>query len=458
MLPLKSIGFLMMFFGLCSTSLFVPILGVANYMLVYQIAPEHTWWYKPIAHLGIRYSMTSAVCMMFGMVISLPRLPGVKPLVNLWDAAAILLLMVVILCDITGLPPSPLSLMLTEKYLKMMVFVFCLTRLTTTKQNFTIVIWVLVIGSLYIGYDAWTAPRGAFSRGRLEFIGGPDFRHSSGLSAHMASMLPIIGACFMVTPSWKLRAIIAVSGALTVNTIILCRTRSAFVGLAVGGVIALIFAPKRMRLKTYLAIGIAAVCAYALTDVAFWERMSTLNDRTALQSDKSAMGRVDIWKAAGKIVTQYPLGVGIGNFETTMQKTHPHIGRRAAHNTFVLCVTELGVQGLCLFLIIVAASFHSAWRCVRRADQTHDPAWTRFMGYGLILSMVTGFGAQMFTERLYTEAFWWILALPTCLHRVVVREISEKRLALHNGQYANLQSWQAASPSLSPYPPRGAFA
>lgn len=448
----------MMFFGLCSTSLFVPILGVANYMLVYQIAPEHTWWYKPIAHLGIRYSMTSAVCMMFGMVISLPRLPGVKPLINVWDAAAVLLLLTVILCDITGLPPSPISLMLTEKFVKMMVFVFCLTRLTTTRKSYDIVTWVLVIGSLYIGYDAWTAPRGAFSHGRLEFIGGPDFRHSSGLSAHMASMLPIIGACFMATPSWKLRAVAAVSGALTVNTVVLCRTRSAFVGLALGAVVALIIAPKRKRLKTYLAISAAAVCAYALTDNAFWERMATLNDRSALEADKSATGRLDIWKAAGEMIIQYPLGVGIGNFEYTLQKTHPHIGRRAAHNTLVLCFAELGLQGICLFLVIIAMSIRAAWLAVRRADQTHDPAWTRFTGYGLILAIVIGLGAQMFTERLYTEAFWWILALPTCLHRVVVREMSEKRLALHNGQFANMRSWQNAIPTIPPYPSRGAFA
>ncbi len=458
MLPLKSIGFLMMFFGLCSTSLFIPILGVANYMMVYQIAPEHTWWYKPIAHLGIRYSMTSAVCMMFGMVLCLPRLPRCKPMINVWDIAAVFLLSVVVLGDITGLPPSPISSQLTEKYVKMMVFVFCMTRLAVTKRNLTIVIWTLVLGSLYIGYDAWTAPRGAFAHGRLEFIGGPDFRHSSGLAAHMAAMLPIIGACFMTTKPWKFRAVAAAAGALTVNTVILCRTRSAFIGLGVGAVVALLLAPKRMRMKTYGAIIVAGICAYALTDAAFWERMATLSDRDALNADKSAMGRLDIWKAAGEIMTEYPMGVGIGNFAYTMQKTHPHIGRRAAHNTFVLCFTELGLQGLVFLLVIVTSSFYCAWKSIQIADRTHDPTWTRFMGYGFILSMVIGLSAQMFTERLYTEAFWWILALPTCLHRVAIRETEEKRFALIHGRFANIQSWQAAAPSIAPYPARGAFA
>jgi O-antigen ligase len=449
MVPLKSIVFLMTFFGMSAGSLLVPVIGVANYMLIYQISPQHTWWHIHIAHLGIRYSLTAALCMMFGLLINMPRMRAVRPILSLWDLAMIGLVLTVVFSEITGLPASYMSAGLIDKFVKMMIFIFCLTRITTDRRNFEVVLWVLVIGSLYIGYDAWTAPRGSFSHGRLEFVGGPDFRHSSGLSAHMSAMLPLIGVAVLACKSWKFRIVGLLAGALTVNTIILCRTRSAFVGLACGAVVAVLIAPKHRRLKTYGAIGLAALCANLLTDNAFWDRMATLNDRQTLLQEDSSRGRLEIWVAAGKLISEYPLGVGVGNFEPTMARHYPELGRRAAHNTFVLCWTELGLQGLTLFLFIVGASIIQAWQCLRRADQTHDPTWTRNMAYGLMLSLAISIGTQMFTERLYTEAYWWVLALPGCLKRVVILESATRRIPLEQGSSANVSSWSENNPLLA---------
>ncbi len=449
MLPLRTIAFVLSFVGLSATSLIVPALGVVNYMLIYQIYPEHAWWHKPLESLGIRYSMTSALCLMMGILINLPRLRPVRPLVSLWDVCAIGLLFTVVLSEFIGLAPTTNSPVLTDKFIKMMIFLFCLTRVTTTRRSFTLVMWALVIGSLYIGYDAWTAPRGAFSRGRLEVVGGPDFRHSSGLAAHMASMLPLIGATFLATRSWFLRAIPALSGALTVNTIVLCRTRSAFVGLLIGTLGAVFLAPKRKRLKTYLAVGVAGFCAYALTDSLFWDRMSTLKSRESIQTDSAAMGRITIWITARQVVAEHPLGVGIGNLPKAIMSTDPKVGMRAAHNTFILCITELGMHGFALFSVILLTSIYSTMYCHRRADRTTDPPWTRFMAYGLLLSLMISCGTQLFTERLYTESFWWILALPGCLKRVTLSEIETESLALEQGSsHADINDWASNNPLL----------
>ena len=39
-MPYKSIAFILWFFGMSAGSLLVPILGVANYMLIYQMNPD----------------------------------------------------------------------------------------------------------------------------------------------------------------------------------------------------------------------------------------------------------------------------------------------------------------------------------------------------------------------------------------------------------------------------------
>ncbi len=458
MLPLRTVAFLLSFSALSCASVIFPILGVANYMLVYQVYPEHAWWHIPIESWGMRYSMTAALCMMAGILLNLPRLPSVRPALSLWDLCALGMVFVVILSEFIGLAPSEGSADLTDKFVKMIVFVFCLTRITTTKRNFTIVMWSLVIGSLYIGYDAWTAPRGSFSTGRLEDLGGPDFRHSSGLGAHMAAMLPLVAVTFMTTRSWLWRMIPGAAGALTVNTIVLCRTRSAFVGVACGAVVAVLLAPKKRRLRTYAAVVIAGFCAYALTDDLFWDRMRTLVNPDVLEADEAVKGRLTIWLATRQIVAEYPLGVGIGNFTNTLEQIFPTIGRRAAHNTLLLCVAELGFQGLCLFGVLVGTAIYQARQCYRRADQTSDPVWVRYMSYGLVLSIVMSFGAQMFTERLYTESLWWILALPGCLQRVVHREVATSTVSIQEGSVAGLEAWSKDNPLVPGDLAPGAFA
>lgn len=439
-------------------SLLVPVLGVANYMLIYQVYPEHAWWHIPIESLGIRYSMTAAVCLMLGILINLPRMPSVRPMLGVWDIAVLCMVFVVIVSEFTGIGPSIQSAALTDKFVKMMVFVFCLTRVTTTRRNFTIVLWALVLGSMYIGYDAWTAPRGAFSRGRLEGVGGPDFRHSSGLSAHMAAMLPLIGAALLTIRYKSLKAVALLSGALTVNTVVLCRTRSAFVGLCVGAIVAVLFAPKRLRMRTYTTMAVAAVCAFALTDNSFWDRMNTLTNRTELANDRAAMGRVEIWGAARRIVAEHPLGVGIGNFPRVLQETNPELGRRAAHNTIILCVAELGLQGIILFGIALTTSIVCSLSCLLRAGKSSDPKWYRYMAYGLLLSIAISFGTQLFTERLYTESFWWVLALPGCLRRIIVADSRKASDAKKVVSCVDEEAWAMGNPLAARNPAFGSLA
>lgn len=449
MIPYRAIAFLIGFFGLTASSLVVPVLGVANYMLIYQIFPEHTWWYIPIAPLGIRYSMTAAMGMIFGLLLNLGRLPKVRPMLSLWDILAIGLVIVVVCGDMIVARPSPVADELTSKFIKVMIFVFCMTRISTTQKSFMIVMWALVLGSFYIGYDAWTAPRGAFEQGRLQRIGGPDFRHSSGLAAHMGAMLPLIGVTFMATKWWSLRAITLVSGALTLNTVVLCRTRSAFVGLTLGVIAAVLTAPKKRRIRTYMVLLILAPCVYRLTDTMFWDRMATLADQKALKEDSASAGRLQIWRAASKLIALHPFGVGIGNFQYRIHEINYELGQRAAHNSFILCWAELGIQGFVLFVLIITTSLVQTWQCYRLAPETDNPAWTRYMAYGLFLSLIVSLSTQMFTERLYTESFWWLLALPGCLKRVALSEVTKVAAPIERDPLDELDIWNHNNPILS---------
>lgn len=424
MWPHKTLMYFGLFWAACLMALINPIWGVVNYLLAYQTNPTDTWWGIPLVALGMRFSMLAAVFTLAGFLTGRKNVPKLNPSISLWEVGVLLIVAIAALNMLIGYGYTSSAKYAFEKIWKMLLFVLVIGRLATTRKNFHMVIWAFVAGSLYIGYDAYTASPSAFRHGRLNQIGGPDFSTTSGTSAHLVAMLPLIGMAFLAARNLSGRAVAAVAGAFTVNAVILCRTRSAFLGLLCGAIVAVLFAPRARRFRIQFLLGASMLLAFSLTDGHFWTRMNTLRHGEVLAKDAATVSRTDIWKASLLILADHPLGIGPGNFPTVIGQYNPRYKQRSAHNTIVVCFVELGVQGGMLFLCMIGGSFWFLWHAARYADRTKDPLETRVMAYGTLVALVTYLVAGLGTERFYCESFWWVLTLPLCLHRVVLREMA----------------------------------
>lgn len=446
MWPLRTIGYFVLFWVGCAMALVNPIYGVITYMMVYQANPTVAWWGLPLANIGMRFSLFAASATMLGLVFGRRRVPDVHPALALWEVLLIALVMVAGFNMIIGIGIYSSTTYTFDKFWKVALFVLILTRLASTRQNLHLVLWALVAGCCYIGYDAYTAPVTAFVKGRLDRIGGPDFSTTSGAAAHMVAMLPLIGAAFLTTKSWSHRVFALVTGALTVNAVILCRTRSAFLGLLAGLVAALFLVPKVRRYRICFLFVVAIIGAYSLTDQHFWNRMSTLSDKQALEQDMAAVSRKEIWEAAKEMFTDYPLGVGPGNFTRKVGDYNPKHRWRATHNSVVACFTELGIQGGVIFLLLLIGSIRLLQRAKRMAHLTADPTDTLILSYTFFISFVTYIVTALGTQRLYCESFWWVAALPLCLYRAAEREARQSNevplLATVNNRDLNQVFWR----------------
>lgn len=434
MWPIKTYLFFFSFVGACTLSFVYPIVGIVNYMFVYQVNPNKTWWGSPLEPLGIRYAMTAAVCLIVGMVVSAQRVPKSRTILGDWLILVFIFTCLVLASGRFGAGQTEYTRMLLDKMVKMAIFLVCFVRMGATRTNFKIILWTLVAGSLVLGYDAYTAPRGDFFEGRLNFVGGVDFRESSGLGAHIAAMLPLLGVMVLATRQWRYKLVALTAGVLAVNTLVQCRTRSAFVGVAAGLAAALVMAPRTRRARIYAALTIGLVGAFSLTDAHFWRRMDTVLAPSEYGEDSTIQSRLELWAIAGEMFADHPLGVGVGQFREKLsnynvgQRHAFKLPRRVTHNTYLLCLTELGVQGAVVFAMIIFLSLHKLHRCRSLADRSDNPVETRLFAYGCLLAMVSYLVAGLFTDRLYTESFWWILALPVCLERAVVREVEAREL------------------------------
>ena len=424
MWPLKTIMYFLLFWGGCVVALVNPIWGVVNYVMAYQTNPTNTWWGAPLTAMGIRFSMFAAAATILGLVFGRKFVPRVRPALSMWEVGAIALVFFAAINLILGSGYHPTSRYAFEKLWKMTLFTLILARLASTRANLKLVLWSLVGGSLYLGHDAYTAHPSAFFHGRLEMIGGPDFATTSGMAAHLSAMLPLIGAAFLTARTWKWRAFAAVAGAFAFNAVVLCRTRSAFVGLTCGVLAAILTAPRARRFRIHLLLVTGTIMAFSLTDNHFWDRMQTLTSRESLNKDAAAVSRFEIWRVSLDILLDHPAGVGAGNFPRVVGSYDPRHYRRSSHNTLIVCFTELGFQGGVVFLLLIAGSLRCLYRSAKLADHTDDPLETKFLTYGLLVSFVTYVVTGLGTERFYCESFWWVLVLPLCLHRAVLREVA----------------------------------
>lgn len=431
MIAYKTIMAAILLGGSCLAALINPIIGVSAYLMVYQINPSSQWWGKPLAEMGVRFSLLAGVFTVLGIATAPQRVAKCRPALSLWEMGAIALMVIAYINTyLTGLGLTAGGVMMMDKYWKMTLFVLILGRLASTRQNLRIVLWCFVVGSLYLGHDAYTSPASTYARGRLEFVGGPDFSTTSGLSAHLSAMLPLIGVAFLMCRSWRWRLLAAASGAFSVNAIILCRTRSAFIGLAAGVLAALLLAPRAKRYRIHACIVLALFLSFGLTDHHFWDRMATMSSPTVVKEDTSTADRIAIWKAGVRMFMDYPYGVGLTNFQNHIYRYEWRHPRRGSHSTPLIAFVELGMQGGVIFLGMTMLSMLAIVRSFRLAPRSADPLESRLMIYGAAVAYVTYFVTGLATERLYCESFWWIFAMPIWIERMLKREAEERLPAL----------------------------
>jgi putative inorganic carbon (hco3(-)) transporter len=130
-------------------------------------------------------------------------------------------------------------------------------------------------------------------------------------------------------------------------------------------------------------------------------------------SEESAYGRIDAWYAGSQMLKSYPLfGTGLGGF-----KDHHHL---TAHNTYVLCWSELGVFGflvwftfLASLLLMLNKACYPKGQVVFKEGKEADVIYNRTlaMGKALFFSLVGYSIGAFFLSRLTFVPLYMIGAL-----------------------------------------------
>ncbi|MBP7935074.1 MAG: O-antigen ligase family protein [Phycisphaerae bacterium] len=427
-MPLRSIAFLLSFIGSSTAAFVVPVLGVLFYVALYHLYPESAWWGKPLRPLGIRYSFVCGLCLLIGTALNLNRLRFGQRFFHPVEW----LLLALFGCMFLSAAILPEWNARTEEHMdkmsKVFLFTFLMSHVLVSRNQLWQFAVLLTAVSLYLGHEAKTAPPGAFTGSRLDGIGGPDFQESAGLAIHLFALLPFVAVVFKARKLW-LKGLAFLAACYSMNAILLCRARSAFLAAIVGGLMALWYIPRRHRRWVVVVLLLGTAGGIILSDNWFWERMVTIFS-SAEERDASAASRLIIWQGALKMVREYPWGVGVGRFRDMIGRyiDDPSFAYRDAHNSFVICATEIGVPGLLAYTAVLTASWITLSRLAQRVPRTvvNGDLFEMLIfanRLALIVYVVSGF----FVSRFYVEGFWWFVALPVCLQRAVENEIRVER-------------------------------
>jgi len=429
-MAIKTVLFMIGFIVCSGGALFAPVLGVLGYVGHYNLGPERQWWIAPIRGLGLRYSFTLAVMTAVGMLLNLRKLRFGKSVLNRHEILILTYLGWVWILYAISEPTVGARYALVDhpavKLTKVIIFVLMMSHIVTDFRKLNWLLWALVLGALVLGMQAYDTPRSSFMQGRLETVGGPDFRDSNRLGGYLAATLFIIGAQF-VRSGWFARAVCFLAGGFAANAVVLTRSRGALMGAAGGCVVSMLLAPKRHRLKIFIGLTLAFAGGLYLSDPQFRARMSTIT-RPPEQRDRSAQNRIEIWRGGVKMLMSNPLGVGPGNFHQSIGKyTGGRFNGSDAHSTYVRCACDLGFPGLALLGMLILNAARSLRRSMKQAHELPGELQNRvlWMSYGAAASLGALLTYGLTATLIYFEAFWWVLALPICISRATENALAD---------------------------------
>jgi O-antigen ligase len=228
----------------------------------------------------------------------------------------------------------------------------------------------------------------------------------------------------------------AVVGVIAISIVAsLSRTGLVMLALVIAATLLLpyrlFFRTAAQKLGYALSLAGAAVVAGIAGSTPFLHRAGTIFNFSNPSGDRGS-GRLDLWRAALHGFRDHPwFGLGAGNFQAKaldLLQTTPGVNTaasyvapgRVVHNAYIEALTELGVVGLALFLLILALTVRSYLTTFRRAHACGDRAIESFSI--ALLVAVFGFCVSMFfNSNELGKPLWIFIGLAIALERIPLR-------------------------------------
>jgi O-antigen ligase len=202
------------------------------------------------------------------------------------------------------------------------------------------------------------------------YVGGSGLAgNPNDLALMLNLLLPITGALFVISRSPSARIVTGTACLFSIAAVIATFSRAGFITLAAVGVLTLVAMFRRGAVITALGIVFLLSVTLALVPRDYYDRLATI---TNIEADPtgSAQGRWNDWVLSVDYIRAHPVtGAGLGQDLLALNAARGRETWRSVHNAYLQAAVDLGVPGAALFMALLIASFHNAWKVRRNATR-----------------------------------------------------------------------------------------
>jgi putative inorganic carbon (hco3(-)) transporter len=314
------------------------------------------------------------------------------------------------------------------------------------------VVWALIATGLFLGaisvaqYLTGTFPNNywGFAQANIQNITGTNEGYRIGgpigdpnfFAQIMVVLVPLAMDRMNREKNRLLRLIAAVALGISVLTIFFTFSRGGFLALLVVLVAMLLYQPPKMR-QILILLLLGTVLINLVPDQ-FTSRLQTLTNllpgQVQVQSDVSFQGRASEATVAWMMFLDHPfLGVGASNYPvyylqySRILGLDPRLEQREPHDLYLEVLSELGICGMIVFLLILWNVFQGLSAARSDLDDLDE------LGYSsLITALMVGFigylTAAIFIHGAYPRYFWLLVGISMAVPQIA-RNILQQRAA-----------------------------
>jgi O-antigen ligase len=297
-----------------------------------------------------------------------------------------------------------------------MLFLIVFAAVRTRQQA----IWIagaFVVGALVSAVYGLVSPLDPAATDRLSGGAGNANETAAALVAG-AALAAALSVALRGQPVLRLAATIGVP--LCAYGVFLTLSRGGLVAFA-AALVAAVAVAGRWRLRA-IALTLVAVVA----TVVYFGAFASSHARDRVTKLEGGTGRSDLWTVAWRMVEDEPLrGIGAGNFQvasihylvrpgTILRDDFIVDKPKVTHNTYLQVLSELGVVGLALFLVIIAFSLVCTVRAAQVSERAGD-LQLEVLSRALFVALIGLLAAAFFGSRQYSKQLWFLLSLGPAL-------------------------------------------
>lgn len=206
--------------------------------------------------------------------------------------------------------------------------------------------------------------------------------------------------------------------ALLLGCTVLTWSRGAWLGVAFAMILFMLIVSHK-TISLFVAGVFALPFLPAILPSSIWNRLSSIGNL----ADTSTSYRVNIWKGTFSMLSDF-WGSGIGVGQSAFSQVYPSYSLAAieraphSHNLYLQILTELGIGGLVLFVLLLIAFSMSNLNYMRTAKDTSVRLYTGAAFCSILAALVQGMTEYVWYNYRVFFVFWVILGLAVAFRRV----------------------------------------